>query len=228
MFWRKCKTPPHELRLHLVRRLLIPADPSTIRPVSVETSFQGQRSHMLDDAIERVLIDADTIAAKVKHMAAQISATYQGVDELIMVCILNGAFRFTADLEEHLTIPYNIDFMSLSSYPSTSTTATGEVRVLLDVKNSLHSKHVLIVEDIIDTGHTLNYLYQMLGTKHPATLRSCALVSKTEVREVDVRVDWIGFHVPNEWLVGYGLDWHNKYRMLPYVGVLKPSVYMKK
>ncbi len=100
--------------------------------------------------------------------------------------------------------------------------------MLLDVKNSLHSKHVLIVEDIIDTGHTLNYLYQMLGTKHPASLRSCALVSKTEVREVDVKVDWIGFHVPNEWLVGYGLDWHNKYRTLPYIGVLKPAVYRKK
>ena len=175
--------------------------------------------------IERVLIDEASIAAKVEAMAAEISAAYRDVDELILVCILNGAFRFTADLESHLTIPYNIDFMSLSSYPTASTKATGEVRVLLDVKNSLHTKHVLIIEDIIDSGHTLNYLYQMLGTKHPASLRSCALVSKTEMREVDVKVDWIGFHVPNEWLVGYGLDWHNKYRMLPYIGVLKPEVY---
>lgn len=175
--------------------------------------------------IERVLIDEASIAAKVEAMAAEISAAYRNVDELILVCILNGAFRFTADLESHLTIPYNIDFMSLSSYPTASTKATGEVRVLLDVKNSLHTKHVLIIEDIIDSGHTLNYLYQMLGTKHPASLRSCALVSKTEMREVDVKVDWIGFHVPNEWLVGYGLDWHNKYRMLPYIGVLKPEVY---
>ena len=175
--------------------------------------------------IARVLIDEASIAAKVEAMAAEISAAYRDVDELILVCILNGAFRFTADLESHLTIPYNIDFMSLSSYPTASTKATGEVRVLLDVKNSLHTKHVLIIEDIIDSGHTLNYLYQMLGTKHPASLRSCALVSKTEMREVDVKVDWIGFHVPNEWLVGYGLDWHNKYRMLPYIGVLKPEVY---
>ena len=182
----------------------------------------------MDNAIERVLIDEASIATKVEAMAAEISTTYRGADELVLVCILNGAFRFTADLEQHLTVPYNIDFMSLSSYPTAETKATGEVRVLLDVKNSLHSKHVLIVEDIIDSGHTLNYLYQMLGTKHPATLRSCALVSKTEVREVDVKVDWIGFHVPNEWLVGYGLDWHNKYRTLPYIGVLKPSVYMKK
>jgi len=178
--------------------------------------------------IERILIDTETIAAKVEEMAGQISAAYQGVDELILVCILNGAFRFTADLEAQLNVPYNIDFMSLSSYPSASTVATGEVRVLLDVKNSLHSKHVLIVEDIIDTGHTLNYLYQMLGTKHPASLRSCALVSKTDMREVEVHVDWLGFHVPNEWLVGYGLDWHNKYRMLPYIGVLKPEVYAPK
>lgn len=182
----------------------------------------------MNDAIERVLIDTETIAAKVKHMAAQISATYQGVGELILVCILNGAFRFTADLETHLTVPYNIDFMSLSSYPSASVEASGEVRVLLDVKNSLHGKHVLIVEDIIDSGYTLNYLYQMLGTKHPASLRSCALVNKTAVRKVEVKVDWIGFHVPNEWLVGYGLDWHNQYRTLPYVGVLKPEVYLKK
>ncbi len=179
----------------------------------------------MNDAIERVLIDTHSIAAEVKHLAAQISAAYQGVDELILVCILNGAFRFTADLEEQLTVPYNIDFMSLSSYPSASVEASGEVRVLLDVKNSLHGKHVLIVEDIIDTGYTLNYLYQMIGTKHPASLRSCALVSKTEVRKVDVKVDWIGFHVPNEWLVGYGLDWHNQYRTLPYIGVLKPEVY---
>jgi hypoxanthine phosphoribosyltransferase len=118
--------------------------------------------------------------------------------------------------------------MSLNSYPSASVEASGEVRVLLDVKNSLHSKQVLIVEDIIDSGYTLNYLYQMIGTKHPASLRSCALVSKTDVRKVDVKVDWIGFHVPNEWLVGYGLDWHNQYRTLPYIGVLKPRVYMKK
>jgi hypoxanthine phosphoribosyltransferase len=182
----------------------------------------------MDSAIERILIDADAIATKVEAMAAEISTAYRGVDEVILVCILNGAFRFTADLEQHLTVPYNIDFMSLSSYPTAETKATGEVRVLLDVKNSLHSKHVLIVEDIIDSGHTLNYLYHMLGTKHPASLRCCALVSKTEMREVDVKVDWIGFHVPSEWLVGYGLDWHNQYRMLPYIGVLKPEVYQKK
>jgi len=179
----------------------------------------------MNNDIQRVLIDETSIAAKVKEMAGQISEAYRAVDELVMVCILNGAFRFTADLETHLTVPYNIDFMSLSSYPTASTKATGEVRVLLDVKNSLHNKHVLIVEDIIDTGYTLNYLYQMLGTKHPASLRSCALVSKSEMREVDVHVDWIGFHVPNEWLVGYGLDWHNKYRTLPYIGVLKSEVY---
>lgn len=175
--------------------------------------------------IERVLIDEGALGAKVKELAGQISDAYRGVDELVMVCILNGAFRFTADLEAHLSIPYNIDFMSLSSYPTASTRATGEVRVLLDVKNSLHGKHVLIVEDIIDTGYTLNYLYQMLGTKHPASLRSCVMVSKTEMREINIHPDWIGFHVPNEWLVGYGLDWHNRYRMLPYIGVLKPEVY---
>ncbi len=179
----------------------------------------------MNSDIQRVLIDEASIAAKVKEMAAQISEAYRDVDELVMVCILNGAFRFTADLEAHLTVPYNIDFMSLSSYPTQSIKATGEVRVLLDVKNSLHSKHVLIVEDIIDTGYTLNYLYQMLGTKHPASLRACALVSKSAMREVEVEVDWLGFHVPNEWLVGYGLDWHNKYRTLPYIGVLKPEVY---
>ena len=178
----------------------------------------------MDPAIQRVLIDAETIAAKVKQMAEDISAAYRDVDELILVCILNGAFRFTADLAEHLSVPYNIDFMSLSSYP-TSASATGEVRVLLDVKDSLHGKHALIVEDIIDTGHTIQYLYAMLGTKRPASLRSCVLVSKPGMRQVDVHVDWIGFHVPNEWLVGYGLDWRNRYRMLNYIGALKPEVY---
>lgn len=175
--------------------------------------------------IQRVLISTDDIAAKVKQMAAEISETYRGVDELVLVCVLNGAFRFAADLEANLKVPYSIDFMSLSSYPGAATKATGEVRVLLDVKNSLHGKHVLLIEDIVDTGHTLNYLFQMLGTKHPASLRACALVSKSEMRQVDVKVDWIGFQVPNEWLVGYGLDWQNKYRTLPYIGVLKPEIY---
>jgi hypoxanthine phosphoribosyltransferase len=115
--------------------------------------------------------------------------------------------------------------MSLSSYP-TSASSTGEVRVLLDVKNSLHGKHVLVVEDIIDTGHTLTYLNAMLNTKHPASLRSVALVSKPGMRAVEVHADWTGFHVPNEWLVGYGLDWKNRYRTLEYIGVLKPEVYM--
>jgi len=179
----------------------------------------------MNPAIERVLIDEQTIAARVRELATEISSAYRDGDELVIVCILNGAFRFAADLEAQLDIPHNVDFMSLSSYPSTSTEATGEVRVLLDVKNSLHSKHVLIVEDIVDTGYTLSYLHQMLGTKHPASVRTCALVSKSEMRRVEVDVDWIGFHVPSEWLVGYGLDWHNQYRGLPYIGVLKPSVY---
>jgi hypoxanthine phosphoribosyltransferase len=174
--------------------------------------------------IQRILIDRDAIAAKVQALGDEISAAYPAVDELVVVCILNGAFRFAADLVAHLSVPYNVDFMSLSSYP-TSASSTGEVRVLLDVKNSLHGKHVLIVEDIIDTGHTLQYLYAMLGTKRPASLRACALVSKPGMRAVDVHVDWIGFYVPNEWLVGYGLDWRNRYRTLDYIGVLKPEVH---
>jgi len=177
--------------------------------------------------IERILISPDQIATKVEELADEISQTYRDADGLILVCVLNGAFRFAADLAARLKIPYNVDFMSLSSYPTASTKSTGEVRVLLDVKNSLYGKHVLLVEDIVDTGHTLNYLFQMLGTKHPASLRACAFVSKSDMREVDVNVDWIGFRVPNEWLVGYGLDWHNQYRTLPYIGILKPEVYSK-
>jgi len=178
----------------------------------------------MDSDIQRILIDAKTVATKVEELAGEITEAYRDVGELILVCILNGAFRFTADLAVHVRIPYNIDFMSLSSYP-TGISPTGEVRVLLDVKNSLHGKHVLIVEDIIDTGHTLSYLNAMLRTKHPASLRTVALVSKPDMRAVDVHADWTGFHVPNEWLVGYGLDWKNRYRTLDYIGVLRPEVY---
>jgi hypoxanthine phosphoribosyltransferase len=176
--------------------------------------------------IQRVLIDQVSIAAKVGELAAQIATAYRDVDELIMVCILNGAFRFTADLEAHLSVPYNIDFMSLSSYPSASTKATGEVRVLLDVKNSLHGKHVLIVEDIIDTGHTMHYILQVLQARGPASVKICSLLNKAQRREVEVPLDYVGFDIPNKFVFGYGLDLDEYFRSLPFVGVVKPGLFL--
>ena len=129
-----------------------------------------------------------------------------------------------ADLTRQLTIPHQVDFMAVSSYENTAT-ATGAVRLRLDLKLPLENRHVLIVEDIIDTGYTLHYLEALLRTRHPASLKSCVLLSKPSMHKVQVNIDYLGFTIPNIWVVGYGLDYANTHRTLPYIGVLKPEVY---
>lgn len=169
-----------------------------------------------------VLISEEEIQQRVAALAEQISADYDDNDELVLVGVLKGSFIFLADLSRHLTIPRTIEFIAVSSYGSGSR-STGAVRLVMDVRGNIEDKHVLIVEDIVDTGHTLKYLIGMLESHRPASVKTCALVRKAERAEVEVNVDYLGFDIGDEWVVGYGLDYAEQNRTLPYIGVVEPS-----
>jgi hypoxanthine phosphoribosyltransferase len=174
--------------------------------------------------IKEILVDEVSIQKRVKELANQISADYDQAEEIIVIGVLKGAFIFLADLTRQLSIPHQVDFMAVSSYGNTATTI-GAVRLRLDLKLPIENRHVLIVEDIIDTGYTLQYLEALLHTRRPASLRSCVLLSKPSMHKVQVNIDYLGFTIPDVWVVGYGLDYANTHRTLPYLGVLKPEVY---
>jgi len=178
---------------------------------------------MLEKDIDKVLISEGEIQTRTRELAQQISADYAGQD-LILVCILKGGIAFLADLMRELTIPHAIDFMAISSYGA-STESSGVVRILKDLDESIDGRHVLIVEDIIDTGRTLNYILANLQTRHPASLRVCTLLNKPSRREIEIPLTYVGFQVPNEFVVGYGLDYAEKYRNLRFIGILKPEIY---
>jgi hypoxanthine phosphoribosyltransferase len=176
----------------------------------------------LESAVGEVLIDAETLEARVAELGAEISADYQG-RELLLIGVLKGAVFFMADLMRRLTIPCEIDFMAISSYGA-STDSSGVVRILKDLDINIEGRHVLVVEDIIDSGLTLSYLMRNLESREPATLEICALLTKPERREIDVPVRYVGFEIPNRFVVGYGLDFGELYRNLPYVAVLRDDV----
>jgi hypoxanthine phosphoribosyltransferase len=169
-----------------------------------------------------LLISEELIQAKVEELARRISADYSDVDDLILVGILKGSFIFLADLARRLTVPRSVEFMALSTYGDLSTT-DGAVRMILDLRRNIADKHVLIVEDIVDTGYTLDYLVRALTARHPASLKTCVLVRKPERCEVDAQVDYLGFEIPDVWVVGCGLDYAEKFRTLPYIGVIEPE-----
>ena len=173
--------------------------------------------------IDRVLVDEQQIAAKVAEIAETISRDYAGKDP-VLVAVLNGAVVFLSDLIRRLRIPVTIDFVKWSSYGD-STRSSGVVRILKDLDESIEGRHVLVVEDIIDTGLTLHYLLENLRSRAPASVKVVALLDKPSRRRVKVRIDYPGFEVPDAFVVGYGLDYAGRYRHLPYVGVLKPDVY---
>lgn len=179
----------------------------------------------MNDDIRAVLVSEQQLKDKVAQLGAQISQDYAGKD-LVLVSILKGAVVFMADLMRAVTIPCSIDFMVVSSYGA-GTTTTGLVKIIKDLDSDLSGKDVLIVEDILDTGVTLSNLVPMLKMRDPNSVRSCAILDKPSRRRADIQADYIGFQVPDEFVVGYGLDYDEKYRNLPYVGVLKPSVYEK-
>lgn len=177
----------------------------------------------MHDDIEEILISEAALQRRIAELAAIVNEEYRGKD-LLLLGILKGAVMFMVDLSRHLHIPLDMDFMAISSYGNT-TESSGVVRILKDLDASIEGKHVLIVEDIIDTGLTLRYLMQSLERRNPASLRVCALLDKEKTREKVVEPAYVGFRIPDRFVVGYGLDYSQKYRNLPYIGVLKPSVY---
>lgn len=170
-----------------------------------------------------VLLSEETIRERVAELATQISNDYraEGVDEVYILGVLRGAFIFLADLSRRLTLGRRVDFIALSSYEDASTTS-GAVRLILDVRAPLRGKHVLVVEDIVDSGKTLDYLLKTLGAREPASLKTCVLLQKPERLEVPTSIDYLGFTIPDKWVVGYGLDYADQYRTLPYIGTIHP------
>jgi hypoxanthine phosphoribosyltransferase len=168
--------------------------------------------------MKSILIPADKLEARVQELGRQISDTYRGSVPLL-ISLLKGGVVFLTDLMRAVTIPHHIDFLQVSSYAG-GTKSTGTVRIMSDLGTNIAGRDVLLVEDIVDTGLTLSYLLKQLQIRQPRSLRVCALLSKTEARLVDVPIDFMGFEIPNEFVVGYGLDYDEKYRNLPYIGVL--------
>jgi hypoxanthine phosphoribosyltransferase len=172
----------------------------------------------LEQAVGEVLIDADVLRVRIAELGEEISAAYAGQD-LLLIGVLKGAVFFMADLMRHLAVPCEVDFMAISSYGA-QTDSSGVVRILKDLDINIEGRNVLVVEDIIDSGLTLSYLMRNLESREPATLEVCALLTKPARREIDVPVRWVGFEIPNKFVIGYGLDFAERYRNLPYVGVL--------
>lgn len=176
--------------------------------------------------IDHILVSQQQLQDKISELGAQISRDYDG-HELLLVSILKGSVVFMADLMRAITIPCAIDFMVVSSYGGSNTTTTGLVKIVKDLDQDLSGKDVLIVEDILDTGVTLSHLMPMLQMRNPRSVKICSILSKPSRRKAEIEPDYCGFEVPDEFVVGYGLDYDERYRNLPYVGVLKPEVYSK-
>lgn len=173
--------------------------------------------------IESVLISSEQIAARVAEMGAQISRDYEGKDP-VFIGVLVGSVLFAADLLRHVTEPCTLDFVAISSYGKESR-SSGVVRLLKDLDESVESRHVIIVEDVVDTGLTLNYLVDSMRHRNVASVKVCSMLDKPARRLTNVHVDYVGFEIPDEFVVGYGLDFAQRYRNLPYVGVLRPEIY---
>jgi hypoxanthine phosphoribosyltransferase len=178
----------------------------------------------LEKDIAKILITEEQLRSRIAELGAGISADYAGRD-LMLVCVLKGGVLFLSDLIRAIQAPHAIDFMAISSYGGTRRESSGVVRILMDLNANIQGRNVLIVEDIVDTGRTLSYITENLRTRNPTTLRICALLNKPSRREVPVVLDYVGFDIPNEFVVGYGLDYNELYRNLPFVGVLKPETY---
>jgi len=172
--------------------------------------------------LDRVLLNEEKLQARIADLGAEISRDYAGT-ELMLLCVLKGGVLFLTDLMRHISIPHEIDFMAVSSYGSGVRETTGVVRIVKDLDGPIENKHILIVEDIIDSGITLSYLVQLLSPRNPASLKICTLLNKWECRTVDIPVDYVGFDIPDEFVFGYGLDLDEKFRNLPYVGVVNQS-----
>ncbi len=176
----------------------------------------------LEQGVGEILIEQDRLQARIRGLGEEVSRDYAGRD-LLLVGVLKGAVFFMADLMRELTVPCEIDFMAISSYGA-QTDSSGVVRILKDLDTNIAGRDVLVVEDIIDSGLTLSYLMRSLRARKPASLEICALMTKPERREIDVSVRYVGFEIPNKFVIGYGLDFAERYRNLPYVAVLHPDL----
>ena len=176
----------------------------------------------MSDESPQVLISEADISHRVDELAEQISADYKDKGEIVLLGVLKGAFILLADLSRRLTIPRSVEFIAVSSYED-GDVPSGAVRLVMDVRSSIAGKHVLVVEDIVDTGHTLHYLIDMLKTRNPASVRTCALLHKEHNTDVDINVDYLGFSIGDEWVVGYGLDYAEQGRSFPYIGSVQPD-----
>ncbi|MDQ4034415.1 MAG: hypoxanthine phosphoribosyltransferase [Chloroflexota bacterium] len=176
----------------------------------------------LHDDVEEILVDTEAIGARVAELGAQLSTDYAGHDP-VLVSVLKGSLVFLADLMRAMDLASSIDLMEVSSYAGTET--SGQVRILKDLSKPIEGRDVIVVEDIIDTGLTLNYLLGYLADRRPASIKICCLLDKPARRLADISIDYIGFTIPDRFVIGYGLDYEERYRNLPYIGVLKPSVY---
>ncbi len=179
----------------------------------------------LEKDIKEIIIDEETLQERIKELGKEITESYPEGTELILICILRGAMIYMADLARNINLPVSFDFMDVSSYGD-STESSGNVRIIKDLDDSIENRDVLIVEDIIDTGLTLKHIINILETRNPASIKTTTLLDKPERREMkQVEVDFNGFEIPNKFVVGYGLDFAEKYRNLPFIGVLKESLY---
>ena len=180
---------------------------------------------MLEQDIERVLFTEEELKARVAEIAARIDRDYAG-KEPMLISVLRGSFIFMADLARAIHLPCTVDFMAVSSYGS-GTTSSGQVKITKDLSESIEGRDIIVVEDILDSGNTLSYLFQLLQARHPASVRLCTLLDKPSRRTKPITADYTGFTVDDLFVVGYGLDYAEKYRNLPYIGILKPAVYEK-
>ncbi|BCJ26495.1 hypoxanthine phosphoribosyltransferase [Actinocatenispora sera] len=182
------------------------------------------RGNWYADDISKVIVSEEQIREKTAELAKQVAADYAGVDGLLLVGVLKGAVMFMADFARSLDHPVELEFMAISSY-GTRATSSGVVRILKDLDRDISGKHVLVIEDIVDSGLTLSWLLKYLTSRGPASLEVVALLRKPDAVKVDIPVKYLGFDIPNEFVVGYGLDYAERYRELPYVGLLRPEVY---
>ncbi len=175
---------------------------------------------MNNEMIERVLISEQALQNRIAELGKEISADYAGKD-LVLICVLKGGITFLSDLMRRITVPHEVDFLAISSYGVGQRESTGAVRLVMDLKGDIARRDVLIVEDIVDTGQTMDYLLRLFWARKPASLRVCTLLNKPSRRTIDVSLDYVGFDIPDEFVLGYGLDLDEKYRNLPYVAVLR-------
>lgn len=172
------------------------------------------------ELIDHILVDQETLQRRVEELGRAVSADYAGKD-LMLICVLKGAIVFLTDLMRHIEVPHEIDFMAISSYGIGQRESTGAVRLVMDVKSNVEGRDVLIVEDIVDTGRTMDYLLRIFWARQPASLRVCTLLSKPSRRIIDVPLDYVGFEIPDDFVLGYGLDLDEKFRNLPFVAVVR-------